>query len=104
MALRAAGSGTGRRERPRRVGTAKLVTIAVAIAALCMITLTTKAVISHASCTNSPVLVNVVTSDDIAPAIQTVARAFNNQNATAAGYDHGPAGEVIHLREVLQVE
>ena len=85
MALRAAGSGTGRRERPRRVGTAKLVTIAVAIAALCMITLTTKAVISHASCTNSPVLVNVVTSDDIAPAIQTVARAFNNQNATAAG-------------------
>ncbi len=50
-----------------------------------MITLTTKAILGRASCTNSPVLVNVVASDDIAPAVQDVANAFNNKNAVSAG-------------------
>jgi Ca-activated chloride channel homolog len=61
------------------------VVVAVAIAAVCMITLTTKAILGRASCTNSPVLVNLVVSDDIAPAVQTVANTFNGQNATSAG-------------------
>jgi Ca-activated chloride channel homolog len=43
------------------------------------------AVISRASCSNTPVLVNVAVSYDIAPAIQAVARAFNNQNVTVGG-------------------
>jgi hypothetical protein len=51
-----------------------------------MITLTARAVINRASCSNSPVLVNVAASFDITPAIQTVARAFNNQNVTVGGH------------------
>ena len=60
MAPRAAGSG--RREGSRRIGTAKLVAIAVAVSAVCMITLTAKAVITRANCSSSPVLVNVAVS------------------------------------------
>jgi Ca-activated chloride channel homolog len=86
VSLRAAGSGTGRRARSRRIGTAKLVVIAVVVSAICMITMTAKAVIARASCSQTPVLVNVAASDDIAPAIQAVARAFNNQNFTAGGH------------------
>ncbi len=67
------------------MGTAKLVAIAVAISAVCMISMTAKAVISRASCSDTPILVNVAVSDDIAPAVQAVARAFNNQNFTADG-------------------
>lgn len=59
--------------------------IAVVIAAVCMITLTAKAVLGRASCTNTPVLVNVAASNDIAPAVEAVANAFNNQNPTSAG-------------------
>jgi Ca-activated chloride channel homolog len=84
VAQRAAGSG--RRERSRRIGTAKLVAIAVAVSAVCMITLSAKAVITRADCSETPVLVNVAVSADIAQALQTVARAFNNQNITAAGH------------------
>jgi hypothetical protein len=51
-----------------------------------MITMTARAVIGGASCSDTPVLVNVAVSYDIAPAIQTVARAFNNQNVTASGH------------------
>ena len=59
--------------------------IAVVVAAVCMITLTAKAVFGQASCTNTPLLVNVVASNDIAPAVENVANAFNNQNPTSAG-------------------
>ena len=59
--------------------------VAVAIAAICMITMSAKAVIARASCSNAPVLVNVAVSYDIAPAIEDIARSFNNQNVTAAG-------------------
>lgn len=51
-----------------------------------MITLTAKAVITRADCSQRPTLVNVAVSSDIAPAIQTVARAFNNQNIAAGGH------------------
>jgi Ca-activated chloride channel homolog len=83
---RAAGSGLGRRGRSRRVGTAKLVALAVAVSAICMITMAANAVINKTSCSDTPVLVNVAVSYDIAPAIQTVARSFNSQNATVGGH------------------
>jgi Ca-activated chloride channel homolog len=51
-----------------------------------MITLTAKAVITRADCSQRPTLVNVAVSSDIGPAIQTVARAFNNQNVAAGGH------------------
>jgi Ca-activated chloride channel homolog len=51
-----------------------------------MITLTAKAVITRADCSQRPTLVNVAVSSDIAPAIQTVARGFNNQNISAGGH------------------
>lgn len=51
-----------------------------------MIAMSANAVISRASCSDSPVLVNVAVSLEIAPTIQTVARAFNNQNVTAGGH------------------
>ncbi len=57
----------------------------MAIAAVCMITLTAKAVLGRASCTTAPVLVNVVASNDIAPAVEAVANAFNSKNPTSAG-------------------
>lgn len=50
-----------------------------------MITLTAKAVINRATCSHAPVVINVAVSADIAPAVQTVARAFNNQNFVADG-------------------
>src|SRR5215469_16814800 len=50
-----------------------------------MHTLTAKAVITRASCSQKPVVVNVAASADIAPAVQAAARAFNRQNFTAGG-------------------
>jgi Ca-activated chloride channel family protein len=75
----------GRRERSRRVSTGLLVTIAVVVAAVAMAGMTAKAVIARASCSNKPILVNLAASFDIAPAIQTIARSFNNQDISAAG-------------------
>jgi Ca-activated chloride channel homolog len=85
LAQRAAGSSTKRRGRSVRIGTAKLVVIAVAVAAVCMIGLTAEAVVGRASCSNAPVLVNVAVSNDIAPAVQVVANAFNSKNPTSGG-------------------
>jgi len=51
-----------------------------------MVTLTAKAVITRADCSQRPTLVNVAVSSDIAPAIQTVARGFNSQNISAGGH------------------
>jgi len=50
-----------------------------------MISLTAEAVISRASCSQRPVVINVAASADLAPAVQTVARAFNGQNFIADG-------------------
>ena len=51
-----------------------------------MIAMTANAVIHKTSCSDSPDVVNVAVSYDIAPAIQTVARSFNNQNMTVGGH------------------
>jgi len=51
-----------------------------------MITMAANAVINKTSCSDTPVLVNVAVSYDIAPAIETVARTFNNQNVTVGGH------------------
>jgi Ca-activated chloride channel homolog len=61
------------------------VAIAVAIAAVCMVALTAKALVGRASCSNAPLVVNVAASNDIAPAVETVANAFNGRNPTSAG-------------------
>jgi len=85
VSWRAAGPVGGRRARRRRIATAKLVAIAVAISTVCMLTLTARAVITQADCSQKPVVVNVAASTDIAPAVQAAARAFNSQNFTADG-------------------
>jgi Ca-activated chloride channel homolog len=50
-----------------------------------MISLTAKAVVGRASCSSAPMLVNVVASNDIAPAVEAVANAFNSKTPTSAG-------------------
>ena len=85
MAQWAPAPAGGRRRRPGRLSTGRLVVIAVVIAVACMIGLTAKAAVSTASCSNTPVLVNVVASNDIARAVQSVANGFNNQNVTVRG-------------------
>jgi Ca-activated chloride channel family protein len=50
-----------------------------------MVTMTARAVIARAGCSDQPVLVNLAASPDIAPAIEIVARAFNGQNHVADG-------------------
>ncbi len=62
-----------------------LIGLAIGVAAACMIGLSAQAVVSRASCSSNPVLVNVAVSDDITPAIQTIARGFNNENRRADG-------------------
>jgi Bacterial extracellular solute-binding protein len=61
------------------------VATALAISLATMIGIGSKAVIARASCSTHPVIVNLAVSYDIAPAIQTIARAFNSQNETAGG-------------------
>jgi hypothetical protein len=82
----APGPAAGRRARSRRrISTAALAAIAVAISATLMITLSAQAIVAHASCTNHPVLLNVAVTNDLAPAVERVAQAFNRQEHTAAG-------------------
>jgi Ca-activated chloride channel homolog len=71
--------------RARRASTGALVAIAVGVSAVAMLGMTAKAVIAHESCTSKPLLVNVAVNDDIAPAIQTIAKSFNTQHVSAAG-------------------
>jgi Bacterial extracellular solute-binding protein len=59
--------------------------VAVAVAAACMVGLSAQAVIDRASCSNDPILANVAANDDIAAAVQTIARAFNKGDHTADG-------------------
>jgi hypothetical protein len=82
---REAGSGTGRRGRGRKARIGVLIAIALAVSVAAMIGMSANAVIARASCSKSPVLVNVAVSFDIAPAVQTIARSFNHLNESAAG-------------------
>jgi Bacterial extracellular solute-binding protein len=62
------------------------VAIAVGISAILMITITARAVISRATCSNQPTVINIAVSYDVAPAVQAVARAFNSTNHSAGGH------------------
>ena len=81
----APGAGSGRRGRTRRASTAALVAIALAISVTLMIGLTVRTVMARASCTGEPLYLNVAVSYDIAPAIQQIARVYNNQTHVADG-------------------
>jgi von Willebrand factor type A domain len=74
-----------RRGRERRVSVVLLVAIAVGIASVLMATLAAQAVVARSSCNDHPLEVNVAVSDDIAPAVQSVAQLFNRQDHQAAG-------------------
>ena len=60
-----------------------LITVAVVIAAGLMTALGSQTLLASTTCQRSPVLVNVAVSDDIAPAIQRVARYFNRLHRLA---------------------
>ena len=74
-----------RRGRERRVSVVLLVVIAVGIASVLMATLAAQAVVARSSCNDHPLMVNVAVSDDIAPAVRSVAQLFNRQDHQAAG-------------------
>jgi hypothetical protein len=63
-----------------------LAAVAVAIAAAFMVGLTAKAVVARSSCSNQPTVVNLAASEDIAPAIETIANSYNKQNNSADGH------------------
>jgi hypothetical protein len=50
-----------------------------------MVALGAQALVTRSSCVHNPVLVKVVVSDDISPAIDQVARSFNKQGHSADG-------------------
>jgi hypothetical protein len=79
------GRVVSRRGRERYISVKLLVTIAVGISAILMVTLTAQAVVARTSCNDHPLLVNVAVSTDITPAVQQVAQLFNRQNHEAAG-------------------
>ncbi len=85
MSARASRSGGGRRGRSRRIRTGTLVVVAFVVAACCMVALGAQALVAKSSCARNPVLVDVAVSDDIAPAIDVVARSFNRQGHSADG-------------------
>jgi hypothetical protein len=77
----------GQRGRPRRV---KLVVglsaLAGVIACTLLVAFGAEAVVSRAACTAHPVVVNLAASDDIAPAIQHVAKYFNAEHNSVDGH------------------
>lgn len=74
-----------RRLRSRQLSTRALVTAAVVIAALVFAGLAAQAIVAHANCQADPVLVNVAVSEDIAPAIDQIARSYNAGQHSVAG-------------------
>ena len=85
MNQRARKGRVSRRGRERHVSVALLVAIAVGIASVLMATLAAQAVVARSSCNDHPLMVNVAVSDDIAPAVRSVAQLFNRQDHQAAG-------------------
>ncbi len=59
--------------------------VAVGISAVLMITMTARAVISRVTCSRQATVINIAVSDDIAPAVQAVARTFDSQSHSADG-------------------
>ena len=76
--------------RDRRGGRAgsTLVALSLAgvIAATLLVAFGAEAVVSRASCTDHPVVVNVATADEVAPAIEHVGRYFNAQHNDVDGH------------------
>jgi Bacterial extracellular solute-binding protein len=82
---RARKGRVSRRGRERHVRVGLLVAIAIGIASILMASLAAQAVVTRSSCDDHPLMVNVAASDDIAPAVQSVAQLFNRQHHQAAG-------------------
>jgi hypothetical protein len=75
----------GSARRQARFSTGALVAIAVVFSLVLLIGLSVQAVAAHASCSSSPLLLNVAVNDDLAPAVAQVAQNFNKQQHTAGG-------------------
>jgi hypothetical protein len=82
---RARKGRVSRRGRDRHISVKLLVTIAVGISAVLMVTLAAQAVVARTSCNDHPLLVNVAVSQDVTPAVEQVAQLFNRENHEAAG-------------------
>ncbi|HEY4702459.1 MAG TPA: substrate-binding domain-containing protein, partial [Streptosporangiaceae bacterium] len=80
-----AGRPGGPGRRKARFSTGALVAIAVVFSLVLLIGLSVQAVAAHASCSSSPLLLNVAVNDDLAPAVAQVAQNFNKQQHTAGG-------------------
>jgi hypothetical protein len=78
--------GRDRRGRPRRVRVwVGLSALAGVIACTLLVAFGAEAVVSRASCTAHPVVVNLAASEDIAPAITHVAKYFNAEHNNVSG-------------------
>jgi Bacterial extracellular solute-binding protein/von Willebrand factor type A domain len=77
--------GPGPAGRKARFSTGGLVAIAVVFSLVLLAGLSVQAVAAHASCSSSPLLLNVAVNDDLAPAVAQVAQNFNKQQHTAGG-------------------
>jgi hypothetical protein len=79
--------GRNRRGRPRRVSIViGLSALAGVIACTLLVAFGAEAVVSRASCTDHPVVVNLAASPDIAPAASHVAKYFNAQHNDVQGH------------------
>jgi hypothetical protein len=79
--------GRNQRGRPRRVGLViGLSALAGVIACTLLVAFGAEAVVSRASCTDHPVVVNLAASPDIAPAISHVAKYFNAEHNNVQGH------------------
>jgi hypothetical protein len=88
--------GRNQRGRPRRVGIViGLSALAGVIACTLLVAFGAEAVVSRASCTDHPVVVNLAASPDIAPAASHVAKYFNAQHNDVQGHC-----AVVHVTSV----
>jgi len=79
--------GRNQRGRPRRVSIViGLSALAGVIACTLLVAFGAEAVVSRASCTDHPVVVNLAASPDIAPAASHVAKYFNAQHNDVQGH------------------
>lgn len=88
--------GRNQRGRPRRVSILiGLSALAGVIACTLLVAFGAEAVVSRASCTDHPVVVNLAASPDIAPAARHVARFFNAEHNNVQGHC-----AVVHITSV----
>ncbi len=88
--------GRNQRGRPRRVSIViGLSALAGVIACTLLVAFGAEAVVSRASCTDHPVVVNLAASPDIAPAASHVAKFFNAEHNAVQGHC-----AVVHVTSV----